>query len=635
MCGITGFLDLQPSTSAEELTATIERMVAMLVHRGPDDRGIWVDAAAGIALGQRRLSILDLSPAGHQPMPSHDGRLWLVYNGEIYNHEELRRDLGHLGFAFRGTSDTETLVEAIRVWGVPATLQRCRGIFALAVYDTVTRELTLARDHLGIKPLYYGQQGRSLLFGSELKALRAHPDFQGEINRQVLPQYLRHNYIPGPYSIYRGIQKLPAGTYCVFRSDKVQPVPQPYWSMTEHALAGAQQPLNGTIHDITNRLESELIRAVGEQMLADVPLGAFLSGGIDSSLVVALMQRQSSQPVKTFSIGFELADYNEAPFAAEIAQHLKTDHTEHYVSAREALDVIPLLPTMFDEPFADSSQIPTYLVSKLARQQVTVALSGDGGDELFCGYLRYFAPLFGLRGGLLPQAIRQPASWGARVAAGWMPSAKWRKFLSRASQFLGDADPDQRYLRGMSHWALNDGVVLGNPQPVDTAFLHPDQWPNFPSPQQRWMWLDTLNYLPDDILVKVDRASMAVSLEARVPLLDPQVVELAWQIPHGLKAQGWSGKRILKDVLAKYVPRPLFERPKKGFGVPIAEWLRGPLKDWGAALLDASRLRNEGWFDAGIIQRTWEEHQSGRNDRAYLLWDILMFQAWLDASRSI
>jgi len=635
MCGITGFLDLTRSTSPERLTALVELMVATLVHRGPDDHGVWVDAAAGVALGQRRLSILDLSPAGHQPMPSHDGRFWLVYNGEVYNHQELRSDLQALGIAFRGTSDTETLVEAIRIWGVAATLKRCRGIFALVVFDTATRELTLARDHLGIKPLYYGVQGQHLLFGSELKALRAHPAFLGEIDRDVLPQYLRHNYVPGPYSIYRKIHKLPAGTFLVIRADEPLPPPRPYWSFTEQALSGTAQPLTGDAREITLQLEAELSRAVGEQMLADVPLGAFLSGGIDSSLVVALMQRQSTRPVKTFSIGFDLPDYNEAPFAQEIARHLGTEHTEHYVTPQEARDVIPLLPRLFDEPFADSSQIPTYLVSKLARQQVTVALSGDGGDELFCGYLRYFAPLFGMRGGLLPGVIRQPASWGTRAVASWLPRGKWQKLLSRASQFLGDADPDQRYLRGMSHWLLTDRVVLSHPSPKDTVFLHPDQWPKFPERQQRWMWLDTLNYLPDDILVKVDRASMAVSLEARVPLLDPHVVELAWRIPQALKVQGWSGKRILKDVLANHVPRQLFERPKKGFGVPIAEWLRGPLKDWGAALLEPSRLRNEGWFDPVLIGNTWEEHLSGRNDRAYLLWDILMFQAWLDAQRSL
>ncbi len=633
MCGFTGFIDLRRQTSADDLRAVATRMAGTLRHRGPDDSGTWVDPAAGVALGHRRLSILDLSPAGHQPMASQDGRLWIVYNGEVYNHLELRADLSAAGVSFRGTSDTETLVEAFRAWGVRQTLQRCRGIFALAAYDTATRELTLARDHLGVKPLYFGRQGDVILFGSELKALRAHPAFRANIDRRVLPQYLRHNYVPAPYSIYEGIQKLPAGTLCVIRPDDARLEPEPYWSFTKQALAGAQSPLTGDPGAIADQLDAELSRAIREQMLADVPLGAFLSGGIDSSLVVALMQQQSSRPVQTFTIGFELDDYNEAPFAEAVARHLRTDHTEHYVSATEARDVIPKLPEMFDEPFGDSSQIPTYLVSQLARKQVTVVLSGDGGDELFCGYLRYFAPLFGMRSGLVPGFVRYPASWGAQLAARCLPAGKWRKFCARAASFLADADPDRRYLRGMTHWSLEAGVVAGSVTPASTMFLSPEQWPSFPERQQRWMWLDTLNYLPDDILVKVDRASMAVSLEARVPLLDPRVVELAWRVPHALKAQGWTGKNILRDLLARHVPRALFERPKKGFGVPIAEWLRGPLRDWGEALLDEARLHREGYFDAKLIRATWQEHLTGQYDRAYLLWDVLMFQAWLDKVR--
>lgn len=633
MCGFTGFIDLRRQTSADDLRAITARMADTLQHRGPDDSGVWVDPAAGVALGHRRLSILDLSPAGHQPMASHDGRLWIAYNGEVYNHLELRADLAATGVTFRGTSDTETLVEAFRAWGVRPTLERCRGIFALALYDTAARQLTLARDHLGIKPLYFGRQGDVILFGSELKALRAHPAFRAEIDRRVLPQYLRHNYVPAPYSIYAGIQKLPAGTLCVIQLDDPQLDPEPYWSFTEQALAGARAPLADDPGAIADQLHIELSRAIREQMLADVPLGAFLSGGIDSSLVVALMQQQSSRPVQTFTIGFELDDYNEAPFAEAVARHLRTEHTEHYVSAAEARDVIPKLPSMFDEPFGDSSQIPTFLVSQLARRQVTVVLSGDGGDELFCGYLRYFAPLFGLRGGRVPGFVRHPASWGAQLAARCLPAGKWRKFCSRAASFLADADPDHRYLRGMTHWALDSGVVLGSPSPVPTTFMKPEEWPNFPERQQRWMWLDSLNYLPDDILVKVDRASMAVSLEARVPLLDPRLVELAWRVPHALKAQGWTGKHILRELLARHVPRTLFERPKKGFGVPIAEWLRGPLRDWSESLLDEIRLRQEGYFDARLIRAAWQEHLSGQYDRAYLLWDVLMFQAWMDEAR--
>lgn len=630
MCGITGFLDFSRSTTETELRTNVTRMADALRQRGPDDAGVWVDAAAGVAFGHRRLSILDLSPAGHQPMSSHDGRMWIVYNGEIYNHLELRQELQSQGITFRGTSDTETLVEAIRVWGVAATVVRCRGIFAFAVFDTVENTLTLARDHLGVKPLYFGRQGSLLFFGSELKALRAHPRFQANIDRSVLPHYLRHNYIPGPYSIYAGIEKLPPGTLCVIRDSEATLRPEAYWSLTEHALAGVANPLAGDAATVTEVVHRELQRAVGEQMLSDVPLGAFLSGGIDSSLVVALMQQQSSRPVQTFSIGFELADYNEAPFAEAVARHLGTDHTEHYVSAAEAQSVIPRLPEMFDEPFADSSQIPTFLVSQLARRHVTVALSGDGGDELFCGYRRYFAALAGTRGGKIPAALRVPGNWGLRLAARCLPAGKWKKFCQRAASFLQDADADQRYLRGMTHWPLDSGVVLGQQMLPPTDFLFPERWPKFPELQQRWMWLDTQNYLPDDILVKVDRCSMAVSLESRVPLLDPRVVETAWRVPHDKKVQGRNGKQVLRHILAQYVPRELFERPKMGFGVPIAEWLRGPLRDWSESLLDESRLKQAGYFDAKQVRQTWERHLTGHYDYAYLLWDVLMFQAWLE-----
>jgi asparagine synthase (glutamine-hydrolysing) len=631
MCGITGFVDLSRSTSASELTARVTRMAATLSHRGPDDQGVWVEPAHGVAFGHRRLSILDLSPTGHQPMTSHDGRWVICYNGEIYNHLELRRELEARGIPFRGTSDTETLVNGFTAWGVKATVQRCRGIFAIAAFDTKTGELTLVRDHLGVKPLYWGRSNGHVFFGSELKPLRAHPAFRAEIDRNVLPQFLRHNYVPGPYSIYRDVWKLQPGHLLVVRANESHLDPEPYWSFDAVAQAGAKNPWTDAPGEITARVEAELARAVREQMLSDVPLGAFLSGGIDSSLVVALMQQQSSRPVKTFSIGFELADYNEAPFAAAVAKHLGTDHTEHYVTAAEALEVIPRLPQMFDEPFADSSQIPTFLVCQLARRHVTVALSGDGGDELFCGYFRYFAALFGTRAGKFPAAVRWPMSLAAAVASRGLPAGKWRKLATRAAAFLRDADPDQRYLRGMSHWPLTDAVVR-DATPPRTMFHDPSQWPKFPERQQRWMWLDTLNYLPDDILTKVDRTSMAVSLEARVPLLDPLVVEAAWRVPHAMKSQGWTGKRILRDILAHHVPRELFERPKKGFGVPIAEWLRGPLREWAEELLSETRLQREGYFHAAPIREKWAAHLTGRVDWAYLLWDVLMFQSWLDAN---
>ncbi len=633
MCGLTGFIDLSRGTSADELRARVTVMADTLRHRGPDDAGVWVDEAAGVALGHRRLSILDLSPLGHQPMFSHDSRWCIVYNGEIYNHGELRRDLQARGVQFKSTSDTETLVEGFAAWGVRETVTRCRGIFAIAAYDTQQRELTLVRDHVGVKPLYYGRQGNTWLFGSELKPLRTHPAFAARIDRNVLPQFLRHNYVPGPYTIYENIWKLPAGTLLTLpvMDANANPQPVPYWSFTETASAGVNNPWSGSFDEIVDRVQAELTRSVNEQMLADVPLGAFLSGGIDSSLVVALMQSQSPRPVKTFTIGFELADYNEAPFAEAVAKHLGTDHTEHYVTAEQARNVIPRLPTMFDEPFADSSQIPTFLVSELARRHVTVSLSGDGGDELFCGYLRYFAPLMGSKSGYIPAIVRSPLSYAVRLAGQVATTSKARKFLNRAATFLADADPDDRYLRGMSHWPLNEFAV-SNAHPVETTFMHRASWPKFAEKQQRWMWLDTLNYLPDDILVKVDRASMAVSLEARVPLLDPGVVAAAWRIPFHMQAQGWTGKQVLRSVLEKFVPRSMFERPKKGFGVPIAEWLRGPLRDWGEEYLSESRLQREGYFHPAPILEKWVQHQSGRVDWAYHLWDVLMFQTWLEQS---
>jgi asparagine synthase (glutamine-hydrolysing) len=632
MCGIAGIVETQRRTPDGDLTRWATAMADRLVHRGPDAGGVWSRAEIGVALSHRRLSILDLTPTGAQPMFSFNGQKVIVFNGEIYNHSELRSELIAQGISFRGTSDTETLVNGCQVWGVAETVARCRGIFAFALCDIATGVVLLARDHVGVKPLYYGRSGTTWLFASELKAFSGFPGFQPELNRDVLPHYLRHNYVPGPYTVYEQVHKLPAGTVLTIDPQGADPQPVPYWSFTEIAWQGVQAPWSGSSTELADRLEQELARSVREQMLSDVPLGAFLSGGIDSSLVVALMQSQSRAPVKTFSIGFELKEYNEAPFARAVAQHLRTDHTEHYVTAREAQEVIPRLPELYDEPFADSSQIPTYLVCALARQQVTVALSGDGGDELFCGYLRYFAPLLGNRAGLLPTPIRWLGSQIATQLGRTLPAGRWRKFCQRSGHFLQDADPDARYLRGMTHWPLQTDLVLGADPPV-TDFLDPHGWPQFPHRQQRWMWLDTRNYLPDDILVKVDRASMAVSLEARVPLLDPQVIAAAWRIPLPLQTRGWTGKRVLRNILARYVPKELFERPKKGFGVPIAEWLRGPLRSWAEDLLDPALIERQGVFAAAPIREKWNEHLSQRVDWAYLLWDVLMFQSWWLAQR--
>jgi len=645
MCGIAGVWAAKGGNS-EALSASVRRMTDALRYRGPDDEGYFQDETAGLALGHRRLSIIDLSQEGHQPMTSPDGRYVISYNGEVYNFQELRRELEALGFRFRGHSDTEVMLAAFQAWGVEPAVKRFVGMFALAVWDRQSRELLLIRDRLGIKPLYYGWLRGVFLFGSELKALRAYPGFHAEVDRDALCLYLRHNYIPAPRSIYKGIYKLLPG--------HILTVPQAaagetgvrihaYWSVRQAAEAGMRNRFNSD-GEALQALEETLRQAIGCRMIADVPLGAFLSGGVDSSTVVALMQAQSRRPVKTFSIGFREPKYDEAAHARRVAEHLGTDHTELYVTPEEAMAVIPSLPAMFDEPFADSSQIPTFLVSQLARRAVTVSLSGDGGDELFAGYDRYFhamniwrkiarLPLPARRalGGVLqhsPVAILAVLGAPLRLLSGRGRELSADR-LQKLGSMLASNSPQALYRELLSHWRQPDRVVLDGHEP-DYFLSDESNWGISAEPVESMCFADMNSYLPDDILTKVDRASMAVSLEARVPVLDHRVVELAWRVPMHMKIRGNVSKWLLRQVLYKYVPVSLIERPKMGFGVPIDEWLRGPLRDWAESLLAPERLRREGFFDPQPIQVKWQEHLSGKRRWHYYLWDVLMFQAWLE-----
>jgi asparagine synthase (glutamine-hydrolysing) len=634
MCGICGFLDRTGQTD-EALVDRVRRMTETLVHRGPDDEGIWTDAACGLALGHRRLSIIDLSEHGRQPMLSPCGRFSLVFNGEIYNHAQLRPELEALGHRFRGHSDTEVLLAALVQWGVGGAVRRLIGMFAFAFWSRDAKELTLVRDAIGIKPLYYGWIHDRLLFGSELKALRAHPEFRADIDRDVLSLYLRHNYVPAPFSIYRGIFKLPPGTMLRVssRAGAEHAVPKPWWDMREVVEDGQRRPFHGSVDEAIDALDQQLRDSVRLRMVADVPLGVFLSGGIDSSTVAALMQAQSSQPVRTFSIGFAESDYDEAVHAKAVARHLGTDHTECYVTPSQARDVIPRLPTLYDEPFADSSQIPTALLSEICRRDVTVCLSGDGGDELFCGYDRYFlASRLWRYLGWCPPAIRRLSGPVVRTLAKSIPRSLGGGKLRTLAEFLPAADAQDLYARLNAHWREPGAVVVGG-RPVPQSLPSPDQWATRGLLPERMMHADSTTYLPDDLLVKVDRASMGVGLEVRVPLLDHRLVAFVWRLPLAVKVRQGVTKWILRRVLDRYVPRDLIDRPKMGFGVPIDVWLRGPLRPWAEELLDQRRLRREGFLRPDPIRKKWEEHLSGRAEWHYLLWDVLMFQAWLESTR--
>lgn len=635
MCGITGFIEFLQTSPREVLSERISEMSDRLSHRGPDDAGFWVDEKCGVALGHRRLSIIDQSQHGHQPMVSHNHRFVMAYNGEIYNFRQLQGDLSQLGAHFTGHSDTEVLLAAFALWGVEKTLSKINGMFAIALFDKETQQLYLIRDRLGKKPLYYGRQGSHVYFSSELKAIRHHPNFSASINRAAVSAYVQLNYVPTPLSIYEGIYKLLPGTYVVISVGQ-QTISEPIYFWNHRAIA--ETPLNTDWNPLSARdaLHDLLKDSVSLRMISDVPIGAFLSGGIDSSLVVSLMQAQSSQPVRTFTIGFQEEGYNEATEAKAVAQHLGTQHTELYVSPAEAQSVIPNLPSIYDEPFSDVSQIPTYLVSKLARSQVTVALSGDGGDEFFAGYNRHFwVPMLWRRVAWIPRAIRYPML----KAAGLLPPQFYRSIpklgqknlankVYKLLDMLSAKSPSEMYIQLISSWTSPEALVrdgVNTVSPYYKAYFRESTR----DLMHTMMTLDAIHYLADDILVKLDRASMAVSLEARSPLLDYRVVEFAWQLPLAYKAKGQQGKLILKEILNQYLPSQLIDRPKMGFGVPIGQWLRGPLKNWAHDLLQEDTLIRQGFFHPSVINKKWRQHQQGHRNAQYSLWNILMFQAWL------
>lgn len=652
MCGIAGFWSFDKYV--DNLESTIWNMANALRSRGPDDSGVWTDDQFHFALGHRRLSVLELSPAGHQPMFSACGRYVMVFNGEIYNHLELRHQIS-VGANYRwlGHSDTETLLACFAAWGVEKTLKATVGMFALALWDRESKSLTLARDRLGEKPLYWGWQNDVLMFGSELKALKAHPACNAPIDRNALTLLLRHGYIPAPYSIYEGIQKLRPGHYIIISSanidiaQNVQSVA--YWRFNSVVTSGLAYPFTGTDTEAVNALEQQLKSSISAQMLSDVPLGAFLSGGIDSSTVVALMQAQSNLPIKTFTIGLEDSLHNEAVYAKAIARHLGTDHTELYVRPRDALDVIPKLATIYCEPLSADSQVPIFLISHLARQHVTVALSGDGGDELFGGYNRYLTArrVWGQMQ-KLPIPIRRLLAMSLRV----LPPSSWDKLFSIVKPLLPtrlriaipgtkaqklanvlELSDEQAYFSSLtSHWKDPVNVVIGSKEPL-TLLTDSNAWPTTDSFEHWMMAMDAQTFMPDEVLAKVDRAAMANSLETRTPMIDHRVVELAWRIPLSMKIRHGQGKWLLRQVLYRHVPKELIERPKMGFGIPIDSWLRGPLREWAEPLLGEYRLRTEGYFHPAPIRKLWAEHLSGKYNWQYQLWPILMFQAWLTENR--
>jgi asparagine synthase (glutamine-hydrolysing) len=624
MCGIAGFLDPGRRCDPARYAAIAEDMAAQLAHRGPDDRGAWSDADAGIALGFRRLAILDLSSAGHQPMLSADGDLVMIFNGEIYNHRSLRAELPG---PWRGHSDSEVLLAAVARWGFAAALARIEGMFATAIWDRRRRLLHLARDRFGEKPLYWGWSGGVLLFGSELKALARHPSWTGALDRGALGLFLAQAYLPGPYSAYAGIAKLPPGGFVTIDATGAA-TPGRYWSAVERAKAAAAAPFAGNLAAATERLEALIDRSVALRLEADVPVGVFLSGGIDSSTVVAAMQHARPGQVRSFAIAFPGARLDEAPYAAAVARHLGTAHTELRVSEADCLAVLPRLPELWDEPFADASEIPTAALCRVTRGEVTVALSGDGGDELFGGYPRYAVVAAAWRR-VAPHSRRRAA---ARRFVGALDGANGRlaRRLRKLAERWTHDDAASLYRDHVSRWRPGDGLTPGLPRPASPFDVPLPEGPA--SLEQRFMLLDALTYLPDDLLVKVDRASMAVGLEARAPLLDHHIAEFAWSLPPALLFEG-GGKRVLREVLYRRVPRALVDRPKQGFEPPIGDWLRGGLRDWADDLLSPARLARSGMVEPRVVAARWREHRSGRRSWAYPLWTVLMLEAWLAAAR--
>ena len=650
MCGISGFY----SKNCFAFNNAILKMTSAISHRGPDSCNTWQDKNSGIFFGHQRLSILDLSVAGNQPMKSNSGRFVITYNGEIYNHLEIRQEIKkiNINIKWKSNTDTETLLEALELWGIEKTLKKTVGMFAFGLWDKKNKTLYLARDRMGEKPLYFGWKGKGdnkvFLFGSELKAIKAHPEFSREINRDAISLQFRHNYIPDPFSIYKDIYKLLPGHYLKLTEHdlKKNKLPDPiiYWSLFKNAIYGSSNKLNFSEENFIVDFESRLKTSVKKKMLSDVPLGAFLSGGIDSSTIVAMMQSQSNQPIKTFTIGFSEDEFNEANHAKKIAKYLGTDHTELYFSSKTALEVIPKLPNIYDEPFSDNSQIPSYILSQLTKQHVKVALSGDGGDELFCGYNRYFSTYsWSKRFSSIPISLRKilanaakkvsPNSWNMllRFVPGLNKQINFGHKIHKGIDALKTDNLLDLYFILTSHWQ-NPTTVVKNSSEPEILLSKIKSELSILNNYEKMMAIDQITYLPNSILVKIDRASMASSLETRVPFLDHELIEYAWKIPHKFKLRNGEGKWILKKILSKYVPKILTDRPKMGFGIPLGDWLRGPLRDWAENLLDEKRLIQEGFLNPKLIREKWTEHLSNKNNWQYDLWNVLMFQAWIDSN---